>query len=41
MISYTIHSFIHSKICKVPLQEIYSEASPAQPRWYKLVLSNL
>ena len=35
------HSFIHSKIYKAPLQEIYSEATPAQPWWYKSVLSNL
>src|SRR6218665_1605545 len=36
-----IHSFIHSRIYKVPLQEIYSEAPPAQPRRYRSVLSNL
>ena len=32
-----IHSFIHSRIYKAPLQEIYS----AQPRRYRSVLSNL
>ena len=36
-----LHSFIHSKIYKAPLQEIYSEAPPAQPRRYRSVLSNL
>jgi len=25
-----VHSFIHSRIYKAPLQEIYSEAPPAQ-----------
>src|SRR6218665_2897515 len=35
------HSFIHSRIYKAPLQEIYSEAPPAQPRQYRSVLSNL
>src|SRR6218665_1947463 len=35
------HSFIHSRIYKAPLQEIYSEAPPAQPRRYRSVLSNL
>src|SRR6218665_1748917 len=34
-------SFIHSRIYKAPLQEIYSEAPPAQPRRYRSVLSNL
>jgi len=33
--------FIHSRIYKVPLQEIYSEAAPTQPRRYKSVLKNL
>src|SRR6218665_329162 len=33
--------FIHSRIYKAPLQEIYSEAPPAQPRRYRSVLSNL
>src|SRR6218665_1615279 len=37
----TIHSFVHSGIYKAPLQEIYSEAPPAQPRQYISVLSNL
>ena len=32
---------IHSRIYKVPLQETYSEALPAQPQQCKLVLSNL
>ena len=36
-----VHSFIHSRINKVPLQETYSEVPPAQPRRYKSVLSNL
>src|SRR6218665_474370 len=36
-----IHSFIRSRIYKPPLQEIYSEAPPAQPRRYRSVLSNL
>src|SRR6218665_892470 len=36
-----IHSFIHSRIYKAPLQEIYSEAPQAQPRRYRSVLSNL
>src|SRR6218665_2058928 len=36
-----IHSFIHSRIYKAPLQEIYSEAPPAQPRRYRSALSNL
>src|SRR6218665_285137 len=36
-----IHSFIHARIYKAPLQEIYSEAPPAQPRRYRSVLSNL
>src|SRR6218665_3342790 len=36
-----IHSFIHSRIHKAPLQEIYSEAPPAHPRRYRSVLSNL
>src|SRR6218665_2927320 len=36
-----IHSFIHSRIYKAPLQEIDSEAPPAQPRRYRSVLSNL
>jgi len=36
-----IFSFIHSRICKVPLKEIYSEAPPAQPRCNRSVLSNL
>src|SRR6218665_984953 len=35
------HSFIHSRIYKAPLQEIYSESPPAQPRRYRSVLSNL
>src|SRR6218665_3983911 len=35
------HSFIHSRIYKAPLQEIYSEAPSAQPRRYRSVLSNL
>ena len=38
---YYFHSFIHSRIYKAPLQEIYSEAPPAQPRRYRSVLSNL
>ena len=38
---FIIHSFIHSKIYKAPLQEIYLEAPPAQPRRYRSVLSNL
>src|SRR6218665_491569 len=33
--------FIHSRIYKAPLQEIYSEAPPAQPWQYRSVLSNL
>src|SRR6218665_2500334 len=33
--------FIHSRIYKAPLQEIYSEAPQAQPRRYRSVLSNL
>ena len=37
----SIHSFIHSRIYKAPLQEIYSDAPPAQPRRYRSVLSNL
>src|SRR6218665_849184 len=36
-----IHSFIHSRIYKAPLQEIYSEAPPAQPRRCRSALSNL
>src|SRR6218665_3769560 len=36
-----VHSFIHSRIYKAPLQEIYSEAPPAQPRRYRSVLSSL
>src|SRR6218665_797027 len=36
-----IYSFIHSRIYKAPIQEIYSEAPPAQPRRYRSVLSNL
>src|SRR6218665_2739758 len=36
-----IHSFIHSRIYKAPLQEICSEVPPAQPRRYRSVLSNL
>src|SRR6218665_2138635 len=36
-----IREFIHSRIYKAPLQEIYSEAPPAQPRRYRSVLSNL
>src|SRR6218665_176576 len=36
-----IHSFIYSRIDKTPLQKIYSEAPPVQPRRYKSVLSNL
>src|SRR6218665_812831 len=36
-----IHSFIHSRIYKAPLQEIYSEVPPAQPRRHRSVLSNL
>src|SRR6218665_1451367 len=36
-----IHSFIHSRIYKAPLQEIYSEEPPTQPRRYRSVLSNL
>src|SRR6218665_282878 len=36
-----IHSFIHSRIYKAPLQEIYLEAPPAKPRRYRSVLSNL
>src|SRR6218665_3741953 len=39
--SFAMYSFIHSRISKVPLQEIYSEAPPAQPRRYRSVLSNL
>src|SRR6218665_1341587 len=35
------NSFIHSRIYKAPLQEIYSEAPPAQPQRYRSVLSNL
>src|SRR6218665_117005 len=38
--STAIHSFIHLRIYKAPLQEI-SEAPPAQPRRYRSVLSNL
>ena len=38
-ISFT--SFIHSRIYKAPLQEVYSEAPPAQLRQYISVLSNL
>jgi len=38
-ISFT--SFIHSRIYKAPLQEVYSEAPPAQLRQYRSVLSNL
>src|SRR6218665_2882156 len=38
----SLYSFIHSRIYMSPLQEIYSEASPAaQPRRYRSVLSNL
>ena len=36
-----VHSFIHSRIYKAARQEIYSEAPPAQPRRYRLVLCNL
>src|SRR6218665_1632415 len=36
-----IHSFIHSRIYKAPVHELYSEAPPAQPRRYRSVLSNL
>jgi len=36
-----IHSFIHSRIYKAPLQEIYSEAPPSQPRRYRSALSNI
>ena len=36
-----IHSIIHSRIYKAPLQEIYSQAPPAQPRRHRSVLSNL
>src|SRR6218665_233504 len=35
------YSFIHSRIYKASLQEIYSEAPPAQPWRYRSVLSNL
>src|SRR6218665_1730029 len=35
------NSFIHSRIYKAPLQGIYSEAPPAQPRRYRSVLSDL
>src|SRR6218665_591511 len=38
----TRNSFIiYSRIYKVHLQETYSEASPVQPRRYKLVLNKL
>src|SRR6218665_273323 len=40
-LSCKIHSFIHSRIYKAPLQEIYSEAPPAQPRPYRTVLNHL
>src|SRR6218665_3060819 len=40
-ITHHIHSFIHSRIYKAPLQKIYSEVPPAQPRRYRSVLSNL
>src|SRR6218665_2014647 len=36
-----MNSFIHSRIYKAPLQEIYSESPPAHPRRCKSVLSNL
>src|SRR6218665_2659534 len=39
--NYNIHSFIRSRIYMAPLQEIYSEAPPAQPLRYRSVLSNL
>ena len=38
---HSLYKFIHSRIYKAPLQEIYSEAPPAQPRRYRSVLSNL
>src|SRR6218665_598484 len=36
-----IQLFIHSRIYKAPLQEIYPEAPPAQPRRYRSVMSSL
>jgi len=36
-----IHSFIHSRIYEVPLQEIYSEAPPAQPQRYNQSYYNI
>jgi len=33
------NSFIHSRIYKEPLKEMYSEAHPTQPRRYKSVIS--
>src|SRR6218665_3489790 len=36
-----LYSFMHSIICKAPLQEFYSEAPPSQPRRYRSVLINL
>src|SRR6218665_1586999 len=36
-----MYSFIHTRIYKAPLKEIYSEAPPAQTRRYRSVLSNL
>src|SRR6218665_2843923 len=38
---WTSTKFIHSFDNKAPLQEIYSEAPPVQPRRYRSVLSNL
>src|SRR6218665_123286 len=40
-VSISFPSFIHSRIYKAPLQEIGSEAPPAQPRRYRSVLSSL